>query len=272
VGYSMLQALVVSLLAGLATSIGGLLAMHRRTLEREYLAVSLAFAAGAMLLVSFMEILPLGVDAMLETQPPRAAQAIVYLAFFGGIGMVLAIDRFLPSSLNPSEIEGREAAMTERDASHNLHLLRSGVLVGLVLALHNFPEGMATFFTTYQQPSIGITLAVAIAIHNVPEGIAVAAPVFAATKSRRKALWWATLSGLTEPLGGLIAAALIAWVVPASFFGVFYGVVAGMMVFLALDELLPASWRYNTANHQTIYGMVSGLAIVAVSLVLFAGG
>jgi len=270
VGCSMLQALIVSLLAGLATSIGGLLAMNRRTLEREYLAVSLAFAAGAMLLVSFMEILPLGVDAMRESWSEQAAQAIVYLAFFGGIGLVLAIDQFLPSSLNPSEIEGREAALTERDASQNVRLLRSGLLVGLVLGLHNFPEGMATFFTTYQEPSIGITLAVAIAIHNVPEGIAVAAPVFAATQSRRKALWWATLSGLTEPMGGLVAAALLAWVVPATFFGVFYGVVAGMMVFLALDELLPGSWRYNTANHQTIYGMLSGLAIVAVSLVLFA--
>ena len=266
----MLQALIVSLLAGLATSIGGLLAMNKRTLEREYLAISLAFAAGAMLLVSFMEILPLGVAAMRETRSDQAAQAIVYLAFFGGIAFVLLIDRFLPSSMNPNEIEGRESALTERESTRNLRLLRSGMLVALVLALHNFPEGMATFFTTYQEPKVGITLAIAIAIHNVPEGIAVAAPVFAATGSRRKALLWTTLSGLTEPIGGLMAAALITWVVPPTFFGVFYGIVAGMMVFLALDELLPGSWRYQTDKHQTIYGMLAGLAIVAVSLVMFS--
>lgn len=266
----MLQALLVSLLAGLATSVGGLLAMNRKTLQREYLAVALAFAAGAMLMVSFMQILPLGIDLLTETQPLMAAEAIVFLAFFGGIALVLVIDRFLPASLNPSEIEGREATMTESEASHNLRLLRSGLMVGLVLGLHNFPEGMATFFTTYQDPAIGITLAVAIAIHNVPEGIAVAAPVYAATGSRRKALWWATVSGLTEPVGGLVAAGLISWVVPDSFFGVFYGLVAGMMVFLALDELLQASWRYQTDKHQTIYGMLAGMAIVASSLVLFA--
>lgn len=265
----MLQALLVSLLAGLATSIGGLLAMNKKTLEREWLAVSLAFAAGAMLMVSFMQILPLGIEKMSETQSMMAAQTITFVSFFLGIALVLMIDRFLPASLNPSEIEGREASLTASDASHNLRLLRSGMLVALVLSLHNLPEGMATFFTTYQDPAIGITLAVAIAIHNVPEGIAVAAPVFAATGSRRKALRWATISGLTEPLGGLVAAALISWVVPASFFGFFYGFVAGMMVFLALDELLQASWRYQTDKHQTIYGMLAGMAVVAVSLVLF---
>ena len=227
----MILALVVSLLAGLATSVGGLLAMHRRTLEREVLAVALAFAAGAMLLVSFVQILPLGIEWMAETQPLMAAQAIVYLAFFAGIALVLIIDRFLPSSMNPSEIEGREAALTDSDATHNLRLLRSGLLVAMVLGLHNFPEGMATFFTTYQDPTVGITLAVAIAIHNVPEGIS--------------------------------------WVVPDAFFGIFYGLVAGMMVFLALDELLQASWRYQTDKHQTIYGMLAGMAIVVVSLVLF---
>lgn len=266
------QALLVSLLAGLATSVGGMLAMDRRTLEREYLAVALAFAAGAMLLVSFMEILPLGFAAMTEQWPHRTALALTYLSFFGGIALVLLIDRVLPASLNPSEIEGREAAMTPGDAHRNVRLLRSGLLVGLVLGLHNFPEGMATFFTTYQAPSVGITLAVAIAIHNVPEGIAVAAPVYAATASRRKAFFWSTLSGLTEPLGGLVAAALLTWVIPGSVFGVFYGLVAGMMVFLALDELLQASWRYQTDKHQTIYGMIGGLAVVALSLVLFAKG
>ena len=266
----MILALLVSLFAGLATSIGGLLVVRRKTLGRRFLAVALAFAAGAMLMISFMQILPLGIQWMAETYSLATAEALVFAAFFVGILLVLAIDRLLPASLNPSEIEGREAAMGSKDAARNTRLLRSGLLVGLVLGLHNFPEGMATFFSTYQDPKIGVALAVAVAIHNVPEGIAVAAPVYAATGSRGKAFWWATVSGLTEPIGALVAAALVSWVVPGSVLGVVFGLVAGMMVFLALDEMLQASWRYQTDKHQTIYGMLAGMAIVAASLVLFA--
>ncbi|WP_203568660.1 zinc transporter ZupT [Aestuariimicrobium ganziense] len=266
----MLLALLVSLLAGLATSVGGFLALSRRVLERTWLAVSLAFAAGAMLLVSLMQVLPLGIDSLSDRYAPMPANALGYGAFFVGILLVLAIDRFLPGELNPNETEGREAEVSSGEAPQTRHLLRSGLLVALVLSLHNFPEGMATFFTTYTEPQVGITLAVAIAIHNVPEGIAVAAPVYAATRSRTKALAWATVSGLTEPLGGLFAALLVSFVVPQTLFGMFYALVAGMMVFLAVDELLPGAWRYQTDKHQTIYGMLAGMVVVALSLVLFA--
>ena len=163
-----LARVVLHLLAGLATSVGGLLAMHRRTLEREVLAVALAFAAGAMLLVSFVQILPLGIEWMAETQPLMAAQAIVYLAFFAGIALVLIIDRFLPSSMNPSEIEGREAALTDSDATHNLRLLRSGLLVAMVLhALWDFGTLGILATERQQKPLAGLlafgTFALAIA-------------------------------------------------------------------------------------------------------------
>ncbi len=267
----MLTALVASALAGLATSVGGVLALSHRTLQRSWLAVALAFASGAMLVVSLVEMLPSGIESLEQQLAPRAAAAVGFGAFFAGIGIVLTIDRFLPESLNPNETEGREADLESDHLAQTRRLLRSGLLVALVLGLHNFPEGMATFLATYADPQLGATMTVAIAIHNVPEGIAVAAPVYAATRSRTTALVWATLSGLTEPVGGLIAAGLVAWVIPPAFFGVFYGVVAGMMVFLALDELLPGAWRYQTTKHQTVYGMLAGMAMVAVSLVLFAG-
>ena len=203
--------------------------------------------------------------------PEGQAMGLAYLSFFLGIGLVLSIDRFLPAPLNPGETEGREDELASPSGQRQTtSLLRSGLLVAIVLGLHNFPEGMATFFATYTDPTMGLTLATAIAIHNVPEGIAVAAPVLAATGSRVKALWWATASGLPEPLGGLLAAALVAWVLPESLFGILYGLVAGMMVFLAIDELLPAAWRYQTDKHQTVYGMIAGLGLVAFSLVLFA--
>ncbi len=266
----MALALLVSLLAGLATSIGGLLVLNKRTLQREYLAVALAFAAGCMLIISLVQIVPLGIEYMSTTTSQRNALITVWASFFAGIGLVLIIDRLLPDVLNPNEMEGREDALTPGDTTSTRRLMRSGVLVAMVLGMHNLPEGMATFFTTYQNPTVGITLGVAIAIHNVPEGIAVAAPVYAATGSRRKGFLWATFSGFTEPLGGLIAAMVVSWMVPDQFFGIFYGVVAGMMVFLALDELLPGAWRYQTDKHQTIYGMLGGMAIMALSFILFA--
>ncbi len=265
----MLPALLISLLAGLATSIGGVIALGPGARRRSRLAVTLAFSAGAMLVVSFVELLPLGIASLTEQFDPMPAAALGYLSFFVGIAAVLIIDRFLPHSLNPNETEGR-AEVTAGDVQQTRALLRSGLLVAVVLALHNLPEGMATFFASYSNLAVGIPLAAAIAIHNIPEGIAVAAPVYAATGSRAKALGWATASGLTEPLGALLAAGLVAWVIPPALFGVVYGLVAGMMVFLALDELLPGAWRYQTDKHQTVYGMLGGMAVVALSFVLFA--
>ncbi len=262
----MITALLITLLAGLATSVGGLLATHKKVLDRPMLAASLAFAAGAMLFVSFVEILPLGLSTAGDNG--SVMEWLVYGAFFVGITVVLLIDRVLPKSLNPSELEGSEDRLTSKDTKVNKKLLRSGLLVALVLALHNFPEGMSTFLASYQDLTVGITLAVAIAIHNIPEGIAVAAPVYAATKSRKKAFWWATASGLAEPLGALVAVALLQLFIPSEFMGVLFGFVAGMMVFVAIDELLPAARRYQTDKHQVVYGLMAGFAVVALSLVL----
>ncbi|MEL4359322.1 MULTISPECIES: zinc transporter ZupT [unclassified Luteococcus] len=268
----MALALLISLLAGLATSVGGALALRHRSPQREYLAVALAFAAGAMLLISLVQIVPLGIDYLRQGgASERVSLLVVWVAFFAGIGVVLGIDRLLPAALNPNEREGADDLFDERTAPATRRVMRSGLLTAVVLGLHNFPEGMATFFTTYQDQQVGLTLAAAVAIHNVPEGIAVAAPIYAATRSRRRAFTWATVSGLTEPVGGLLAAALVSFVVPPTFFGVFYGGVAGMMVFLALDELLPGSWRYQTDKHQTIYGMLAGMAVMVASFILFAG-
>jgi ZIP family zinc transporter len=266
----MITALLISLFAGLATCIGGLLATHKKMLDRSALAVSLSFAAGAMLFVSFVELLPHGLSMVHSgghtgTTPMDWA---IYGAFFVGIGTVLLIDRLLPHSFNPSEHEGSEDKLSMHDKRHNKRLLRSGLLVAFVLALHNFPEGMSTFFASYHDITVGITLAVAIAIHNIPEGIAVAAPVYAATKSRKKAFWWATISGIAEPVGALVGALLIQSVVPAGMTGVLFGFVAGMMVFVAVDELLPAARRYQTKGHQVVYGLVAGFAVVALSLLL----
>ncbi len=260
-------ALVITLLAGLATSIGGLIAINKRMLRRSYFAVSLAFAAGAMLFVSFVELLPHGVGSH-SGHDSTAREWLVYGAFFVGIVIVALIDRFLPSSLNPSEIEGKEDQLGVSTRRTNKRLLRSGVLVAIVLALHNFPEGISTFLVAHEDISVGIALAVAIAIHNIPEGIAVAAPIYAATRSRKKAFWWATVSGLAEFAGGLLGVVLIGALLPDMVMGAVFGLVAGMMVFVAIDELLPAARRYQTNGHQIVYGLLAGMVVMAVSLLL----
>lgn len=259
----MLTAFIVTLIAGLATAIGGILATHPRMKERAFIAVSLAFAAGAMVFVSLVQVIPTGVALLEEVTDTKNAMWAVYAAFFVGILLVLIIDRILPKSLNPNEIQG-----VEKSTKINKRLLRSGLLVACVLALHNFPEGMSTFVASYQDLSLGIILAVAIAVHNIPEGIAVAAPIYVATGSRGKAFKWALISGLTEPLGALLAIGLIALAFPTDIFGVLFGLVAGMMVFISLDELLPAARRYQTKPHQSIYGMFGGMLVVAVSVLL----
>lgn len=264
----MLTALLFALLAGLATSVGGLLSLHKKVLERPFLAASMAFAAGAMLFVSFVEIIPLGLASLGVAFDDKTARWWVYGAFFVGIMVVAGIDKILPSSLNPNEIEGKEDALSTVEKRDNKRLLRSGVLVALVLALHNFPEGMSTFFATYQDVTAGAVLAVAIAIHNIPEGIAVAAPVYAATGSRKKAFWWATVSGLAEPIGALVAFALVNAFMPNYLFGIMFGLIAGMMVFIAIDELLPGARRYQTDKHQVVYGLLAGMVTVAISLLL----
>lgn len=265
----MLLPILISLLAGLATSIGGLIATSKKTIDRAQMSVSLAVAAGAMLFLSFVEMIPKGIEVLSENSGEFAARLLVFAAFFGGIGLVLLIDRLLPSSLNPSET-GSEDEFSTAENKANQRLLRSGAFVALILALHNFPEGVSTFVASYEDLGGGVVLAIAIALHNIPEGIAVAAPIYAATKNRKKALFWATISGLTEPLGALVMALLMVTILPVTSFGVIFGLVAGMMVAIALDELLPASWHHQTDKHQTIYGLLGGMILVAVSVALLA--
>ncbi len=263
-----LFALTLTLIAGLSTLIGGFLAMHRSVVRREVLAIALGFASGAMLLVSFVEILPKA-QAQIAVGFEAWAMAITFVAFFAGMALIAVIDRFLPKSVNPSKREGLENkprdGLTKAEAKM---LMRSGLLVAVAITLHNLPEGLVTFVGALQDPQLGIVLAVAIAIHNIPEGIAVAAPVYAATRSRKKALGYTIASGIAEPIGAVVGYAVFSALLPESLIGALFAAVGGMMVFIVIDELLPAAKRYSTSEHQAVYGAVAGMAVMATSLVL----
>ena len=249
-------ALLLTALAGLSTTVGSVLVFIVRRPGPRFMAVSLGFAAGVMILVSFAELLPKGIEEL--------GPGLGYLAFFAGLVAMFALDTAIPHSYQgvADDAPGGDRA--------DSRLLRLGLFVALGIGIHNFPEGMATFAATLADPRLGVSIAVAIAIHNIPEGLAVAAPIYAATGSKGKAFWWSFLSGLAEPLGAALAALfLLPFLHGPVLAGVLAGV-AGLMVFISLDELLPAA-REHGEEHLAIIGTIAGMAVMAMSLTLLGG-
>jgi zinc transporter, ZIP family len=262
---SYLNAFLLTLFAGLSTGIGGLLAFHKRAASKKFLTFALGFSAGVMIYVSFVEILPKAIDSLAETYSDAQAYIFGTLAFFIGIAFIAVIDWIVPHKENPHEIP--DLSITEEQREKN-NLMRMGVFSALAIAIHNFPEGLATFIAALQSPALGISIGVAIAIHNIPEGIAVAVPIYQATGSRKKAFLFALLSGLAEPIGALIGFFLLFSIFSGLTFGFTFAFVGGIMVYISLDELLPTSEKYGE-HHISIIGLMTGMVLMALSLILF---
>ncbi len=259
---ALLLAFAVTIAAGLATVLGAGFALtgNHRSSPR-LLPSALAFAGGAMVYVSLVEILPKGLLALEEAAGPRGGYALATLAFFAGVGLLVLLDRLVP---NPHP-DTRHLPHGTSEADR--HLARLSLLTAAAITAHNLPEGLATFFATLDNPAVGAPLAIAIALHNIPEGVSIAVPVLYATGSRGKAVGAALLSGLAEPLGALLGWLVLGPLMTPGLLGALFGVIAGAMVFLALDELLPAAQRH-ARGHDTAYAMVAGMAVLALSLVL----
>ncbi|WP_165241899.1 zinc transporter ZupT [Corynebacterium lizhenjunii] len=255
-----LFAFALTALAGLSTAIGGAIAVSKRNPGPAFMASSLGLSAGVMLYVSFVEILPEGINKLDSTSLPGWAGVA---AFFGGIGLIAVIDRLVPAEINPHE------PGTTEDAARRKRLMKTGLFTAGALTLHNFPEGFATFLAGMEDFEIALPVAVAIAIHNIPEGIAVAVPLREATGSRRIAFRWAALSGLAEPLGALVGFMLLMPLLGPVTMGLSFAAIAGIMVFISLDELLPTA-EATGEHHHAIYGLIAGMAVMALSLQLFA--
>lgn len=257
-------ALLVTTAAGMATTLGGAMLLFTGKPGPRLLAFGLAFAAGAMVYVSLAEILPKATGAFSTLHGPQSGLAWSTGAFLLGLLLIVAIDHLVP---NPHQsLDSHDAAFAGNNAAY---LRKVGLLTALAITAHNLPEGLATFFATLDSPTLGLPLALAIAVHNIPEGIAIAIPVYAATHSRAMALGASFVSGLAEPVGALTGYALLGGQISGSTYGWVFGLIAGVMVFLALDELLPAAKRHAT-GHETVYGLVGGMALMSISLVLFS--
>jgi ZIP family zinc transporter len=242
-------ALTLTALAGLATTIGSLLGVFVRKPGPRFMALTLGFAGGVMVLVSFVELLQGGIEAV--------GFGPAHVAFFAGMLGMFLIDFSIPHEYMA------EHHRTEGGGEPGL--MRTGLLVALGLGIHNFPEGMATFAGTLQDVSLGVAIAGAIALHNIPEGLAVSAPIYAATGSRSKAFLWSFLSGVAEPVGAGVAAFFLLPFLNETVLGLMLAVVAGIMVFISLDELVPVARSYGE-EHLSIVGVGLGMAVMATSL------
>ena len=256
--------LMLTLGAGLATGIGSTIALFAHRTNKRLLSFSLGLSGGVMIYVSFVELFQQAREAIEAIYGPQTGMGITTLAFFSGVLLIGVIDRLVPSVENP-----HEAHMIEEleKKPKNAKLMRMGLMTALAIGIHNFPEGIATFATAVENPTLGIAIAVAIAIHNIPEGIAVSIPVFYATGDRMKAFRYSLLSGLAEPVGALLAYFILMPFMSPVMMGCIPAGVAGIMVFISIDELLPAAREYGEA-HISIYGVMSGMAIMALSLIL----
>jgi len=264
-------AFLLTAVAGVSTGIGSFVALLSDQGGRKFLALSLGFSAGVMIYISMAEILVQGQRTLTEALGRRAGGWTAALAFFGGIAAIALIDKLIPAAENPHERPrtlGPEPGAAAISPGARAQLLRMGVLTAAAVTVHNFPEGMATFVVALRSPSLALPVVAAIALHNIPEGIAVSVPVYRATGSRRRAFILSFLSGLAEPAGALIGYLLLRPYLSEAVYGGLFAAVAGVMVFISLDQLLPTAERYGE-HHLAIYGLVAGMAVMAASLLLF---
>ena len=251
-------ALLLATGAGLSTTVGSLLGLVVKKPGPKFLSFTLGFSAGVMMLVSFVELLggAIRIDAV--------GFLGAHLAFFGGMAVYFLIDVLVPHDYL-GQHDHRQGQYDLAGPRPLQALERTGVLVALGLSIHNFPEGVATFVAGLENIRLGLAVAVAIAVHNIPEGLAIAAPIYAATGSRRKAFLWSFCSGLSEIIGAGLAALILAPVLSEALMGYILAAVGGMMVIISIDELIPSARNFGS-EHIPIIGVIVGMMVMATSL------
>lgn len=273
-----LSALILTLIAGAATGIGGALVLFKKKISSNFLAGALGLSAGVMIFISLAELFPEAQAEIMATGSIKYGEAFVLIAFFVGMGIITLIDFAIPEYENPHEASGlsldaKTAAVGMLEQNGNEKALhRLGIMSALAIAIHNFPEGIATFIGALNDPQMGAGITFAISIHNIPEGIAVAIPIYYATKSKGKALLYATLSGMSEVIGAVLCLAVttvfgVELTGEGPIFPLILAAVAGIMIYISLDELLPTAEKYGK-HHVAIAGVVGGMAIMGISLII----
>ena len=263
--YDAVYALLLTALAGCATGIGSTVAYFTRHTHKKLLSIALGFSAGVMIYISFVELYSQANEILTKSHGKLMGGASAAVSFFGGMLLIAAIDFLVPSYENPHEV-GMVEEMQPTAAVPQLH--RLGTLAAIAIGIHNFPEGIATFIASITNHTIGLSVAVAVALHNIPEGISISVPIYFATGSRKKAFFYSFLSGLSEPLGAILSYLALQPLITVEFMALIFAAVAGIMVFISLDQLIPHAKKYSQ-GHQSVYGLIGGMAAMAVILILF---
>lgn len=268
---TILMAFALTLFAGLSTGIGAALAFFSKEDNTRFLSIGLGFSAGVMIYVSFVEILAKSKMAFAQSMGGISSEIWMLSTFFGGFALAFLIDRLIPDDVNPHELRTEKelhSLKSSKEGTHPRHLLkRTGVFTAIAIAIHNFPEGFATFVAALDGISLGVAIAIAVAIHNIPEGMAVSLPIYHATGDRKTAFMYAFLSGLAEPVGAVIGFLILMPFMGNLTLGVTFGMVAGIMIYISLDELLPSARVYGNA-HTAIAGVALGMGVMALSLLV----
>ena len=261
-------AFILTSFAGLATGIGAFMAMFAKKINTRFLSLSMGLSAGVMIFISLAELLP-EAQKTLFIKWDKFSGIIAYSSFFTGVILTAIIDMIVPKMKNPHEVHRSKHDLDElkKNRHHPQQLLRLGIFTAIALALHNFPEGLAAFLSAMSSPTIALPIIIAIAIHNIPEGIAVYVPIYYATGSKKKAFIYSFLSGLAEPLGGVVGYFLLKQFLGETMFGITYSMVAGIMVYISFDELLPTAKEYGN-HHLSVLGLFMGMLIIAISLAI----
>ncbi len=256
-------AFMLTLIAGLCTCIGSYVVLFLKKENKYFLSVSLGFSAGIMIYVSFIEIFRKSGEILTLELGEKLGSTANVIAFFSGMAIVALIDKFVPDEQNLHDFN--DEVHLEKVKKNKL--LNMGMFTALAVGIHNFPEGLATFMSALYDPGLAVPIVVAIAIHNIPEGIAVAVPIYYATDSKKKALTYSFLSGLSEPLGALIGYMILRPFLSNTLIGLVFSAVGGVMVFISLDKLLPTAKEHGD-HHMSIYSLIAGMVVMAISLVL----
>ena len=250
-------AFLISLFAGLSTAVGGLIPLFAKKTNTAFLCFSLGLSAGVMVYISFMELLPEAIGSLSAVYGQRTGYLMSLGFFLLGMAVIALIDKLVPEDENPHEF-GHESSGS---------LKKMGLMSALAIGVHNFPEGLASFMSALADPVSGISIAVAIALHNIPEGMTVSSPVYHSTGSRGRAFIMSLVSGLAEPVGALVGFLFLRSVFTPFTFALIYALVAGIMVYLAFDELLPTAENYGR-HHLVIYAVIIGIVLMGLTLAL----
>ncbi len=259
---NILIAFLLTLLAGLSTGIGSIITVLSKNTSEGFLTFTMGFSGGVMIYISLTEIFSKSVSAFEVTVSPGGASALSSLAFFAGAALIALISKFIPS------FEGERAYRSFQKGGGSAKMLKTGIISAFAIALHNFPEGMATFVSAFRDPAVALPVVVAVALHNIPEGIAVAAPVLRATGSRKTAFTVSFLSGLAEPVGAIFCWILLMPVMTDLCFGIIFAAAAGIMVYISVAEVLPSAFE-GEIRGLCIGGIFLGMLMMALSLILF---